>query len=350
MGGHGSVVFSYLNDPLINDYNHHLLFFGVEEITKEYSSLCKEKNITYSFVHKTSSLYPAYAFEILKILKHHNPSIVVAHSLPTVPILLLHKLFSSTKVILVEHASVQLKRGIDNVWTRLAYMFFHKVIYLTQTALNDAKNKYSSVFRSERSNVISNGIDLIRFAPSYHHKKAKLVLSTHCRLVEVKDLETLLKAFAILSKVLSIELRIAGDGPSKDYLIELTNKLEVSESVSFVGLLGESEIISFLQSTDIYINTSKIESMSTSIMQAMACGLPCIVSNIKGNLQMVTDSINGLVFELSNAESLARKIEELHDNLERRISLGQSARIHAEQKFSNQVMITKYKNLINEML
>ncbi len=352
LGGHGSVVFSYLNEPLLSKYEHHIIFFGVEKTNPEYQKLCEEKNLTYTYVQKRRFPHLGYIRTLFKDISATNPDLMIVHSLPLIPLIMLYRMFSSCKTILIEHASIQLKRGVDMIWTVFGQLTFHRIVYLTSKAHSEAMHRFKIIFDADKNSVISNGIDLTTFAPEENKdtNKEGITLSTHCRLVEVKDLATLVTAFALLKQDLTIKLLIAGEGSVESSLKQLCDELSISEDVIFTGLLDEREIVHFLQKTDIYVNTSKTESMSTSIMQAMGCGLPCVVSDISGNIQMISDQVNGLVFELSNAEDLSKKIKQLIENPQRRVSLGNEARQYASEHFSQEVMKNAYDQLINQTL
>jgi len=350
-GGHASVVYSYLSEPLLNDYEHHLIFFGIEDIIAEHKQFCKDNALSYEYVRKPTSFNFSYLFKLLKVLIKQKPRLVITHSLPTVPVVMLYRLVARCRLVLIEHASLELKRAIDYLWTCLGQLICHKIIYLTAQAYNESRDKFRLIFRKDKNGVISNGINLNKFVPSLNKPaNDRLVLATHCRLVEVKDLGTLITAVSMVNIDSSIVLKIAGEGPAKKMLESMTEKLNISEKVTFVGLLNEDKVIGFLQSTDIYANTSKIETMSTSLMQAMACGLPCIVSDIRGNLEMIENEENGLSFKLSDPSDLAEKIERLSTNFAERKEFGEKGRKWAVGHYSNQIMADNYRKLIKEVL
>jgi glycosyltransferase involved in cell wall biosynthesis len=350
LGGHASVAFSYLQGRFLDAYDHHLLFFGTEEVVPEYRVFCEERGIAYSFVRKTPLPGLGYLISIVGTLRRTTPSVVIVHSLPTVPLAILHGVSSRVPIILVEHASVALKRPIDIVWTLLAHLFAQRIVYLTHLAVRESKTRFRFFVNPKKCGVIPNGIDLIRFSPSAHVGTSTMWLATHCRLVPVKDLATLIRGVSLLKGRLGPKLTIAGDGPSKESLMALVVELGLEDDVTFAGRLTEKGVIDLLQNADIYLNTSTIETMSTSLMQAMASGLPCIASDIQANLDMIEDGVNGSSFSVSDPEDLAVKIEDLWTRPDRGRSLGESARAWARGHFSNQSMVDRYHDLVGEIL
>lgn len=348
LGGHGSVVFSYLEEPLTFETENYLLFFGVEEINPEFEKICREKSFDYMFVKKKNGLNFKYISEILSILKSQNPDLIITHSLPTVPLAIAYSLFKKTETILVEHTSLPQKRNSDYIYSVLGLMFFDKIIFLTKKNYKDAASKFRYLFKPEKIQIIPNGIDLKKFKPDRSKSGDELIVATHCRITEIKDLPILIKAFALLKSENNIRarLKIAGDGADLENLRKLAKSLAIIENIDFTGLLSEDEVVNFLQSSDIYVNTSKLESMSTSVMQAMACGLPCVVSSIAGNLELIENNRTGLTFQVGNSKDLAEKNFQLLFDENLRLKLGNNAAEVSKSRFSNRMMTENYNNLI----
>ena len=136
------------------------------------------------------------------------------------------------------------------------------------------------------------------------------------RIISIKDHITLLTAFAIVkqseySSGKLLKLKIAGDGELKAELIELAIKLGINDDVIFTGMLQQADLIDFLQSLDLYIHASLGETMSTAMMQVMACGLPIIASDVDGINNMITKSVTGILVPPKNALLLAEAINDL---------------------------------------
>ena len=89
----------------------------------------------------------------------------------------------------------------------------------------------------------------------------------------------------------NIKYVICGKGPELERLKQQTEKLNIVERVIFLGY--RNDIIELLKMSDIFLFTSVQEGLPRSLMEAMATGLPCIVSNIRGNIDLITDGHNG---------------------------------------------------------
>jgi glycosyltransferase involved in cell wall biosynthesis len=260
---------------------------------------------------------------------------------------------NKTKLVLVEHTSIDIKRSSDYLWTILGLTFCEKIVYLTQIEHDEARETFKYFFNPNKTEIIANGVDLNKFSPKIEKSDDKLIIVKHCRFVKSKDLETLIKGFALLKKMpvsQKIELKLAGDGDVMKILRELVRELALEQEVIFTGLLTEDEIVELLKSADIYVNTSKAETLSTSIIQAMACGLPCIASDIIENKTLVKEKKTGRLFEVSNQVNLAQVLFEICGDPVQRKLLGTNARSYVEENFSNQLMIAKYKKMIDKIL
>jgi glycosyltransferase involved in cell wall biosynthesis len=110
---------------------------------------------------------------------------------------------------------------------------------------------------------------------------------------------------SLLDRGYDLELRLAGDGPRKTQLANLTGELGISDRVSFLGFLTEDEVISELQESDLFVLPSFVEGLPVSAMEAMAVGVPVIATNIAGTSELVEDGRSGLLVRPSDSEALA---------------------------------------------
>ncbi len=171
------------------------------------------------------------------------------------------------------------------------------------------------------------------------------------RLSPTKDHLTLVKAFAQLisgnSSSASMQLLIAGDGDCKDALQRLVEELNITSYVVFKGMIDESFLPAFINSLDIYVHATLGETMSTAIMQVMACRLPVIASDVKGVNNMIKNDENGLLVPAKDENKLAAAIEYLLQNPAIAKRLAKAAYDTAINKFSNVSMFNNYKAIFN---
>jgi glycosyltransferase involved in cell wall biosynthesis len=120
------------------------------------------------------------------------------------------------------------------------------------------------------------------------------------------------------------------------------------KNVHFLGVLNEIQLVEFYSSLGIYVHTSYGETMSTSIMQAQASGLPIIASDVKGINNVIRTDVNGFLVELNNVEKLTEKIEILIESAELRMNFSRASRLYAEKHLSNEIMFEMYQKAFEE--
>ena len=147
------------------------------------------------------------------------------------------------------------------------------------------------------------------------------------RLVPQKGLDLLLRAFAELDLSCRAGWRVTlvGDGPERDRLQRLALDLAIVDSVVFEGF--RSDPFTFMQRASIFALPSRFEGMPNALLEAMAAGLPAVVSDASpGPLEMVSDGVNGLVVPTENHLALAKALQQLIEDGRLRHRLGDAAR------------------------
>ena len=106
----------------------------------------------------------------------------------------------------------------------------------------------------------------------------------------------------------NVHYLICGVGPLKEQHEELAKKLDVSDRLHLLGY--RNDVIRIMKSCDVFIFPSKREGLSVALMEAMACGLPCIASNIRGNVDLIENSKNGYLFCLKKGKDIIWEINQ----------------------------------------
>lgn len=151
--------------------------------------------------------------------------------------------------------------------------------------------------------IISNGVDTRKFSPIRKKKmNEKLNIISVGRLTRIKGYEYVIEA---LSNDSESQLLLVGDGPLKDELKELAKKN--NSQVNFLGIKPQKEVISYLRNADIFILPSINEGMSNALLEAMACGLPVIVTDTGGSNSFVKD--NGVIVKKESVDDIKKAIQ-----------------------------------------
>ena len=161
--------------------------------------------------------------------------------------------------------------------------------------------------------VISNIIDLEKFKPKKHEKGYHLIITRN--LEAIYGIETAIEAVKqIKVDYPEVRLTIAGSGDQKAYLQQRVIDLELEDNVVFAGKLKPDEVVSLYQQADIMLNPTTVDNMPNSILEAMACGVPVISTNVGGVPFIVEDNKTAMLVEVGNSSMMAEKVIELFNN------------------------------------
>jgi len=142
-------------------------------------------------------------------------------------------------------------------------------------------------------------------------------------------------------------LLLFGDGPERDRLIDYARRVEVSDYVRFVGHRDDAP--SLLHRTDVFWLASDFEGMSNSLMEAMACGKPVVVSDIPPNRELVTHGEHGYLLDVGDSVGFAQFTRKLFDEPDLAERLGNAARRRMLSDFSVERMVGSHIELYEQL-
>ncbi|GIV96211.1 MAG: 1,2-diacylglycerol 3-glucosyltransferase [Herpetosiphonaceae bacterium] len=171
--------------------------------------------------------------------------------------------------------------------------------------------------------IIYNGVETDVFIPAETRSGPINVLCVG-RLIERKGQHHLLRAFARLQQQLPnhlLVLTLVGTGDFEPTLKHLAYDLGIIDSVHFTGFVSREEMPALYRSADIFVLPSQNEGMSIALLEALASGLPVVVTDTGGTDELVTPGINGLVVGWADVEALVAALQKLieDENLRRRM-------------------------------
>lgn len=132
-----------------------------------------------------------------------------------------------------------------------------------------------------------------------------------------KNVETIIKALPKTNN--DFHVLICGVGPNKDSIMELATRLGIAERVHLLGF--RKDVKELLKISDVYLFASKREGLPRSTMEAMASGLPCVVSDIRGNRDLI-DEKGGFLIGVQDVDGYAEAMNKLLDSCEMRNRMG----------------------------
>ncbi|WP_409022122.1 glycosyltransferase family 4 protein [Dellaglioa sp. P0083] len=158
------------------------------------------------------------------------------------------------------------------------------------------------------------GVDIHKYSDiqdRIEFSENEIIITSVGQLSKRKNHEVVLEAISKI-KNKNIHYLIVGEGELREYLENKSIELGIDAQVDFLGYRSDIDII--LNSTDIYVFPSLQEGLPVALMEAMAASLPVIASNIRGNIDLITSDINGLLFDPKKSDELANQMEKLITN------------------------------------
>jgi len=167
--------------------------------------------------------------------------------------------------------------------------------------------------------IIPEGVDLEKFNRNVDASDINEKLGNERKILFVgnlhpsKGVHFLIKSFALVkSKINDVKLVIVGDGPLKNYLINLTKRLNLEKDVFFTGFVNDEELPKYYASCDIFASASVLEGFGLIFLEAMALGKPIVAFNLASIPEVVGNA--GILIDEINHEKFANAIIELLKN------------------------------------
>jgi len=214
---------------------------------------------------------------------------------------------------------------------------------LSFIAVSDGVKKDAIPFLSPHPiHVIHHGIDLKKFPHKQNYKiNGKIKIATVAALESWKGIQNIISTFSDPNISNNFAYHIIGEGPFESTLKEMVSDLHLDSSINFYGMVENVE--SLLPSFDIYCQLSEGEAFGISVIEAMACGLPAIVSNCPPFDILFSNEV--LKVNPNSREELIQKLQSLELE-EARMDFGKKGREYVYSNFTVEQMGLQYFNQI----
>lgn len=245
---------------------------------------------------------------LARLVRRHAIEIVHAHTSHTHTIACLaRRLAGRGRVVVSRRVDFPPSPGW---WSRLKYSWPDRFVAISNAI---AKVMIDAGIPSDRISVVHSAIDPARLqAQPLSKAELKLpegafVIGNVAALVGHKDQATLLHAMrGVVDTKPDAHLLIAGEGPLRNELTALCDRLGLMEHVHFLGY--RNDVPALLNSLDLFVMSSKEEGLGTSVLDAMACGIPVVATAAGGIPEMVRHEETGLLVPIGDAVALAFSI------------------------------------------
>jgi glycosyltransferase involved in cell wall biosynthesis len=247
-------------------------------------------------------------------------------------------------------------------WGRLELRWLrqwaHRVMILNEGMRDEALR---AGFGNEQLLWMPNPVDTGEFSPCDEQERAHLreqhgipaaaqVVMYSGRLAPEKALPTLIAAFAdVARRKPEAMLLLVGDGPVRAALARQVGALGL-EHVRFAGRVEPGEVRSWLRIVDVFVLVSPSEGFPCALAEAMAVGLPSVVSDIPATRQLVDDERDGLLTPVGDERAISAAILRLLDDAGLHARMGRAARARIVDNYSTEKVADRYEALFREAL
>ncbi|HEX4946860.1 MAG TPA: glycosyltransferase family 4 protein [Blastocatellia bacterium] len=280
--------------------------------------------------------------KLRRAIKTTKPDVIVSFLLRTNIRVLLATLGLRTPVIVSDRSDPFLDSP-GNPWSvlaKLTYLLAARIIVFTQHAAS-----FYPAWLQRKVHVFPNPVLVSSKQPAYQNDNKNLVAVG--RLEYEKGFDLLLKAFAkVQERFPQTKLTIWGEGSQRSKLEELTQRLNLTDSVSLPGTTKELETV--LSAADVFVQSSRQEGFGNALCEAMAMGLPVISTNCSGPQAIVRDGVDGRLVPVEDMEALVETICDLLSHPQKRLQLSTNG-VEISRRFNFEEIMKRWENLLAEV-
>lgn len=279
----------------------------------------------------------SYLFNVIsmkKLLKKYKPDILHAHFASSYG--LIGSLAKNCKFFVSVWGTDIYKfpqKGKINEWIIRYTLDKADQICSTSHTMAEETKKYTT----KNIEVIPFGVDIKKFRPINKSKdrEGNVIIGIVKSMADNYGISDLIFAFSkVNAKHKNTKLLIVGDGPKKRNYEQLVEDNNFKEVVTFTGRVPNDEVPNYINQMDIFVVPSReIESFGVSAVEAMACGVPVVVTDIGGLPEVVVHRKTGIVVPNNNNNKLSTAIDFLVENEEIRKDFGFEGVKHVHNKY-----------------
>ncbi len=278
---------------------------------------------------------PRLILDFRRLVKEIKPDLIHTGPIQTCAFI---AVLSGFRPILTMSWGFDLMKDVERgAWWRFATRYtLRRSTFFTSDA-NITRDK--AVFYGmapDKTIVFPWGVDLDHFTPaSAADQETRPGFTVFCNRSWEPNygVDVLARAFVQVAKQHGdVSLMLLGGGSQGPAIRQILSNGGVLDQVTFAGQVSQKHLPRFYRMADLYVSPSHVDGSSVSLMEALACGLPCLVSDIPANKEWVFDDQNGWTFPDGNADILAAKIQAAIEKRPTLPVIGKNARTTAEER------------------
>jgi glycosyltransferase involved in cell wall biosynthesis len=202
-----------------------------------------------------------------------------------------------------------------------------------------------------RSTVVYNGTDTELFSPSPSREQSEPTVLAVGNLLPSKGHELVVNAISRLQgRHTGLRCRVVGDGPERERLAALANKLGIEQKIEFLGRRSRSQVADEMRNCTVFVLPSRYEGLGCVYLEAMSCGKPVVACHEQGIEEIIRHGENGWLIPVDGLDALVEGLSTLLDSAELRARLGQAARETILNGLTLQHQAQKLAKIYNEVV
>lgn len=275
-----------------------------------------------------------FALRFRKVVENIQPDVI--HAGPVDKCASIAVFSGNTPVVAMSWGYDLMKSTEDSwVWKQAARYALRRSAQFTSDAVATKQKAILLGADQTRCTTFPWGVDVKHFSRTKKDLGAEKTITFFCnRSWEANyGVDVLAKAFGIAAgKNENLRLLLLGSGSLESTIKGIFQKNGVLNKVDFAGRIAQADLPKYYHRADVYVTPSHVDGTSVSLMEAMACGLPVIASDIPGNIDWVTEGVHGCLFRDDDVNGLAEKLLDMANQRERLNEVGANCRNTAETR------------------
>ncbi|MGC1378548.1 MAG: glycosyltransferase family 4 protein [Anaerolineales bacterium] len=284
---------------------------------------------------------PGYVLGLRRIIKRIQPDLIHAGPIQTCAFI---AMLTGFRPILTMSWGFDLMKDVHRGWgwRQITKYVLRNTTYFTSDAEVTRNVAVQYGMNPEKTTVFPWGVDLGYFFPTPNVKQdasagaqtlKSFTLFCNRSWEPNYGVDVLARAFArVAAQRPEVGLLLLGGGSQGHIIRQILNSGGVADRVTFAGQVSQRDLPRYYRMADLYISPSHVDGSSVSLMEALACGLPCLVSDIPANKEWVFEGRNGWLFPDGNVDALTAKILAAIDQRKSLPGIGKNARLVAEDR------------------
>jgi glycosyltransferase involved in cell wall biosynthesis len=318
--------------------------------TREYLS----DEVKLFIVKKWAGADPSLPFRLARVIRRVRPGVVVSCDFYEYSYAQLATVLSAVPAtnVLAFHVTVpETARDLaySRFFGRLDRLFKRKRYVAIHSGQADFYALTYGIPR-ELVTLIPNGVEVGAPVSGRRDSEVFTIINV-ANLKPLKDHGTLLHGVALFGERYTRPWRLLLVGADQTgrlaALSALADQLGIGNHVQFLGHVANVRAV--LASADVFVLSSRTEALPVSALEAGAEGLPCVLTDVGGNADIVEDTVNGFLFPVGDAAQLAQRLLTLANDDVLRVAMGRRCREKVAREFSFDVMVERYLGLFERL-